>query len=79
MMSPYLRASKVRLFPFRPTQLMSGVWGAESALPDPILLSLTEVRLPVLSLVADMISWSCLWRFSLMTRDSDISSGERTE
>lgn len=77
MMSPYLRASSVRLFPFRPTRLRSGVCGAESTPPDPILLSLAEARLPVVSLVADMISWSCLCRFSLMARDSDIWSGER--
>lgn len=47
--------------------------------PDPILLSLTEDRLPVAILVADMISCSCLCRFSLMTRDSDIPLGERIE
>lgn len=78
-MSPYLRASSVRLFPFLPTRLASGVWGAESTSPDPILLSLAEARLPVAILVADMISCSCFCRFSLMNRDSEIPLGERKE
>lgn len=74
---PYLRASRVRLFPLRPTLLPSGVWGPESTPADPILLSLAEARLPVVSLVADMISWSCLCRFSLICRVSEISAQKR--
>lgn len=78
-MSPYLRASRVRLFPFLPSRLASGVWGAEPPPPDPVMLSLTEARLPVVIFVADMISCSCLCRFSLMTRDSDMPVGEPIE
>lgn len=74
----YLRASRVLLFPLRPTLLPSGVFGLESTPTDPIWASLTDVRLPVVNLVADMISCSCLCRFSLISRVSEMS-GKKTK
>ena len=75
--SCYLSASRVRLFPMCPNRLASGVWGPESIPPDPNLLILAEDRLPDVSLVADMISCSCLCRFSPISRFSDISAQKR--
>lgn len=75
----YLRASSVRLVPPRSLQVPSGVWGDESCPLEPALLSLAEARLPDVSLVADMISWSCLCKLALISKVSDTSARRRSD
>ena len=74
--SLYLKASMVRLV-LRPDRrpLTSGVLGPVSDPADPSRLRQAADLLPVVSLVADMISWSCFWSFSLISRLSDKSGG----
>ena len=77
-MSLYLKASMVRRAPRAARgPLASGVLGPVSEPAEPSRLRQAEARLPAGSLVADMISWSCFWSFSLISRVSDRSAGTR--